>query len=397
LRSKPLAALAAIVLVGAAPWLAGCSRHKAPPPAGPPTVGVVTVQAQPVALETELPGRTSPVTSSDVRPQVNGIILKRLFEEGSQVRAGQVLYQIDPRTYQAAADQARGQLANAQASLTTNRLRAERYGELIKINAVSRQDYDDARAAAQQAQANVTQTRAAVRSAEINLGYTRVTAPVSGRIGRSTFTPGALVTANQTEPLATIQQLDPIYVDLSQSSAALLRLERSLAGGKLRSAGQAGPAVRLILEDGSTYPLAGRLQFTDVTVDPTSGTVNLRAVFPNPNRTLLPGMYVRAHITEGVSPQAILAPQRAVARDPKGGGTAYVVDAAGHAQLRNLTIVRAIGDSWLISAGLQPGDRLIVDGLQRVQAGAPVRPTPYRPTAAQPAGAPGGGAPGGGT
>jgi membrane fusion protein (multidrug efflux system) len=381
-RSKPFALAAVCMIAAVGIVLSSCSRRPSAPPPPPPDVGVVVVRAQPVALQTELPGRTSPVTTSDVRPQVNGIILKRLFKEGTNVRAGQVLYEIDPQTYQAAADQARGQLANAEANLTTTRLKAQRYGELIKINAVSRQDYDDAKAAAQQAQANVTQMRAALRAAQINLGYTRVTAPISGRIGRSTFTPGALVTASQTEPLTTIQQLDPIYVDLSQSSAALLRLERRLAHGQLRNPAAAEAKVRLILEDGSPYPHEGRLQFTDVTVDPTSGSVDLRAVFPNPDRILLPGMYVRAQITEGVAPDGILAPQRAVTHDPKGGGTAYVVDAQNKAQLRNLTLVRAVGDDWLVAAGLKPGDRLIVDGLQRVKPGAPVHPVPFKPPAA---------------
>lgn len=388
MRSIRLAVLAACVLALAAPELAGCTRHPTAPPAGPPDVGVITLEPQAVTLQTELPGRTSPITTSDVRPQVNGIVLKRLFQEGANVRAGQVLYEIDPRTYQAAVDQARGQLANAQANLTTTRLKAERYGELIKINAVSRQDYDDAKAAAEQAQANVAQMRATLRSAQINLDYTRVTAPISGRIGRSTFTPGALVTASQTDALTTIQQLDPIYVDLSQSSAALLRLERRLAHGQLRSPGGAHTKVRLVLEDGSPYPIEGRLEFTDVTVDQNSGTVNLRAVFPNPGRILLPGMYVRAQIAEGVAPNGILAPQRALSRDPKGGGTAFVVDAQGHAQLRNVTIVRAVGDNWLVSQGLAAGDRLIVDGLQRVHPGAPVHAVPFTAPAQAAAGGP---------
>ena len=358
----------------------GCARRKAESAPPPPDVGVVVLQTQPVSLETELPGRSSPITTSDVRPQVSGIILKRLFVEGANVRAGQVLYQIDPRTYQAQADQARAQLANAQANLTTTKLKAERYAELIKINAISRQDFDDARAAADQARASADQARASLRAAQINLDYTKVTAPISGRIGRSTFTPGALVTASQTDALATIQQLDPIYVDLSQSSAALLRLERELAHGQLKNAGGTHARARLVLEDGSAYPHEGELQFTDVSVDQTSGTVNLRVLVPNPDRILLPGMYVRARIVEGVAPQAILAPQQAVSRDPKGGGTAYVVDAQNHAQLRNLTLVRAVGDAWLVGAGLAPGDRLIVDGLQRVHPGAPVHPVPFKPS-----------------
>ena len=374
MRPLPLAVLAASTLALLA-GLEACARH-APPSPPPPDVGVVALQPQSVPLETELPGRLNPTTSSDVRPQVGGLILKRLFQEGADVHAGQVLYEIDPKPYQASADQARGQLANAEANLTTTRLKAQRYGELIKINAISQQDYDDAKAAGQQAEATVVQTRAALRSAEINLGYTKVTAPISGRIGRSSFTPGALVTASQTDALATIQKLDPIYVDLSQSSAALLRLERELAHGQLSHADAAKAEVHLVLEDGSAYPLAGRLEFTDVTVDQNAGTVDLRAVFPNPNRILLPGMYVRAHITEGVAPNAILAPQQAVSRDPKGGGTAYVVDASGHARPRSLTILRAVGDTWLVSAGLSAGDRLIVDGLQRVKPGVAVHAVP---------------------
>lgn len=361
--------------------LAGCGRKsQAMPPMGPPDVGVVVIRPEPVQLQTELPGRTNPVMISDVRPQVSGIVLKRLFTEGAEVKAGQVLYEIDPSTYRAAADQARGQLANAEANATTTRLKAERYDELVKINAISRQDYDDARAASAQAQANVAQTKAALRAAQINLDYTSVRAPIAGRIGRSTYTPGALVTAGQANALATIQQLDPMYVDLSQSSAELLRLKHDLSQGDLRHDG-ASARVRLVLDDGSTYPEEGHLEFTDVTVDPNSGTVNLRAVFPNPKRVLLPGMYVRAQITEGVAPNGILAPQQGVSRDPTGAATAYVVDAAGKAELRKLTVARAVGDRWLVSAGLKPGDHLIVDGLQRVRPGAPVHPVLLRSAA----------------
>ena len=390
MRPLHLAVLAACS-IALLPGLEGCARH-APPSPPPPDVGVVVLQPQTVPLETELPGRLNPTTSSDVRPQVGGLILKRLFQEGADVHAGQVLYEIDPKPYQASADQARGQLANAEANLTTTRLKAQRYGELIKINAISQQDYDDAKAAGQQAEATVVQQRAALRSAEINLGYTKVTAPISGRIGRSSFTPGALVTASQSDALATIQKLDPIYVDLSQSSAALLRLERGLAHGQLSHPDAARTEVRLVLEDGSAYPLAGRLEFTDVTVDQNAGTVDLRAVFPNPNRILLPGMYVRAHITEGVAQNAILAPQQGVSRDPKGGGTAFVVDAQGHAQPRRLTILRAVGDAWLVSAGLSAGDRLIVDGLQRVKPGAAVHAVPASSPNAFPSSAPAGAA-----
>lgn len=374
-------AFAGVAMVAAACTLQACGpRSSAQPQMGPPEVGTVVIQPQAVSLTSELPGRTAPITVSDVRPQVGGIVLKRLFKEGADVRAGQVLYQIDARTYQAAADQARGQLANAEANVTATRLKAERYADLVKINAVSRQDYDDAKAAAQQAAASAVQARAALRAAMINLDYTRVRAPISGRIGRSTFTPGALVTASQTEPLATIQQLDPIYVDVSQSSAELLRLQRNLSQGHLTDAGRT--RVRLVLEDGTSYPLEGRLEFTDVAVDPNSGAVSLRAVFPNPKRILLPGMYVRAIVTEGADPSAILAPQQAVIRDPKGGAVAYVVDAKGKAELRTLTTSRAVGDRWLITSGLRAGDRLILDGLQRVQPGALVRPVAVRPPGA---------------
>ena len=354
------------------------------------------IRSEPVSLQTELPGRTNPFTVSEVRPQVSGIVLSREFQEGSNVRQGQVLYRIDPATYRAAVAQAQGQLANAEANLTTTRLRAERYADLVKINAVSRQDYDDAAAAYGQARAAVQQSRGALQTAQINLGYTDVRAPISGRIGRSVYTKGALVTANQTDALTTIQQLDPMYVDLSQSSAELLRLRADVARGQVQRGGPLAARVRLMLEDGSTYPLDGRLQFTDVTVDPNSGTVDLRVVVPNPAGVLLPGMYVRAQIVEGVDPAGILAPQQGVTRDPKGDATALVVNAQGKAEQRQLQVVRAIGDKWLVNQGLAPGDRLIVEGLQRVRPGMAVRAvpagSPARPGPANGAGAPGGGA-----
>ena len=356
----------------------------------------MVIRSEPVSLQTELPGRTNPFTVSEVRPQVSGIVLSREFQEGSNVRQGQVLYRIDPATYRAAVAQAQGQLANAEANLTTTRLRAERYADLVKINAVSRQDYDDAAAAYGQARAAVQQSRGALQTAQINLGYTDVRAPISGRIGRSVYTKGALVTANQTDALTTIQQLDPMYVDLSQSSAELLRLRADVARGQVQRGGPLAARVRLMLEDGSTYPLDGRLQFTDVTVDPNSGTVDLRVVVPNPAGVLLPGMYVRAQIVEGVDPAGILAPQQGVTRDPKGDATALVVNAQGKAEQRQLQVVRAIGDKWLVNQGLAPGDRLIVEGLQRVRPGMAVRAvpagSPARPGPANGAGAPGGGA-----
>jgi membrane fusion protein (multidrug efflux system) len=364
------------------PWLAaalsavalsGCAK-KPPPqgPKGPPTVGVVTLAPQTVELSNELPGRTTAYETADVRPQVNGVILKRLFVEGSLVRKGQPLYQIDAAPYRAALDQAKAQLANAQALVVTDKAKADRYGELVKINAVAKQDYDDAVAAYRQAAATVEQQRAAVETATINLGYTRVTAPISGRIGRSAVTVGGLATTGQTTALTTIQNFDPIYVDLTQSAPEVLRLRQEIARGNLGATGPAGVAVHLKLDDGVTYPMDGRLKFTDVTVDPTTGSVTLRAEFPNPRGFLLPGLYVRAVIVEGIDHHAILVPQRGVSRNEKGAPTAIVVDAAGKAQQRDIVTSRTIGDQWLVSSGLAAGDRVVVDGLQSVKPNMPV-------------------------
>jgi membrane fusion protein (multidrug efflux system) len=333
---------------------------------------VVTIQAQPVSLESDLPGRTSPYETSDVRPQVNGIIKARPFTEGSNVRAGQLLYQIDPAPYRATYDQAVAQLANAKASLITAKLKSERYADMIKINAVSQQDADDARAVADEDAATVQQDAAAVESARINLAYTRVTAPISGRIGTSTVTRGALVTSGQTTALTTIQRLDPIYVDVAQTAAELLALKDDMTRtGK--GAVTPSVAVRLQLGDGRTYPLGGRLQFTDVTVDQTTGSVTLRAIFPNPNAVLLPGMYVRAEVVEGVDPAGILAPQQAVTYDERGRATAMIVDGGGHAQARVLTVAGAVGHQWRVTEGLKAGDRLIVVGGANAKPGAPVK------------------------
>jgi membrane fusion protein (multidrug efflux system) len=356
----------------------------------PPEVSVYGVHAEPVTLQTDLPGRTSPFEVSEVRPQVGGIIKARLFTEGANVRAGQVLYEIDPSTYRAAYDQAKAQLASAQANVLTAQAKADRYADLVKINAVSRQDYDDAEAVARQAAAGVRQQEAAVEATRINLGYTRVTAPISGRIGRSSVTQGALVTAGQADALTTIQRLDPIYVDVTQSAAELLHLRRDIAAGQLNAGGGGSAVVRLTLDDGSVYPAPGKLQFTDVTVDASTGAVTLRAVFPNPNDELLPGMYVRAAVIEGVDPSGILVPQQGVTRDQQGDPTALVVDAQGKARLRVLHTDRAIGDKWLVSSGLSPGDRVIVDGLQRVRPDAPVKVVPAGSTAPPPPGAGGG-------
>ncbi|HXV00500.1 MAG TPA: efflux RND transporter periplasmic adaptor subunit [Caulobacteraceae bacterium] len=374
---SPLARATAATLVLAA----GCARHESQGGQGgdrnqgTPDVGVITLTAAPVVLTAELAGRTSPFETSDVRPQVGGVIIGRPFTEGANVRAGQILYQIDPAPYRAAYDQARAQQASAQANVVTTQLKAQRYGELVKINGVSKQDADDAEAAYKQAAASVQQLKAAATAARINLAYATITAPISGRAGRSTVTKGALVTAAQTAALTTIQRLDPIYVDVTQSAADLLRLKRAVASGQL-TGGPTSVPVRLKLEDGSLYPQSGKLQFTDVTVDQTTGAVTLRAIFPNPDGVLLPGMYVRAEVAEGVAPSAVLAPQQGVSRDERGLPTALVVDGAGKAQLRSLTLGQAVAGRWLVTSGLKPGDRLIVDGLQRAKAGQAVHAAP---------------------
>ncbi|WP_157267311.1 efflux RND transporter periplasmic adaptor subunit [Azohydromonas aeria] len=365
--------------------LAGCSKggqQQAAPAAPPPAqVGVVTVQVQPLTLRTELAGRTTPYLVAEVRPQVGGLIQKRLFEEGSFVKAGQTLYQIDPATLQANLESARASLAKAQANVATAELRARRYDELVTIDAVSKQARDDAQAQLLQARADVATAAAAVKTAQISVQYAQVSAPISGIAGRSTVTPGALVTASQAAPLVTVQQLDPIYVDIQRASAELLQLQRAFAAGKLQRVDAGRARVRLQLEDGSSYPLEGTLKFAEATVDPGTGNVTLRAVFPNPKGLLLPGMYVRALLEEGSTPSAILAPQRAVTRDPKGQALAMVVGPDNKVQPRPLKVDRAVGDQWLVAEGLQPGDRLIVDGLQKVRPGATVQPVPVTPAA----------------
>jgi len=349
---------------------------------GPAAVSVITIEPQPVTLTAELPGRTTALEVADVRPQVSGIIQKRLFVEGSMVRAGQPLYQIDPRPYRAALDQALAQLASAQANLVTARLKSERYADLVKIKAVSQQDADDARAAFGQAAAAVQQQQAAVESARINLGYTTITAPISGRIGVSTATAGALATSGQTNALSTIQTLDPIYVDLTQSAVDHLKLFQDLSRVGPDGGPPKGAPVRAQLVDGQDYPTPGRLQFSDITVDQTTGSVTLRAQFANPKGVLLPGMYVRAKLIEGVDPAGILAPQAAVGRDEKGRPTALVVDGAGKAELRVLEVAGAIGNQWRVTKGLSPGDRLITVGGQNAKPGAPVRVVPASPAQA---------------
>ena len=354
--------------------LCGCGA-RSPAERPPPTVGVVTLEPQAVTLTTELPGRTNPYEIADVRPQVGGIIKARLFDEGAIVHAGQVLYQIEPAPFQAAYDQATAQVANAEANLVTTRLKAQRYADLVKIHAVSSQDADDAEAAFKQAEATVQQDRAAAEAARINLDFTRVTAPITGRIGISTVTKGALVSASQATALDTIQRLDPIYVDVTQSVAQVVALRRQIAQGRVSGA-SGGAEAHLTLDDGAPYPLAGRLQVTDVTVDQTTDAVTLRAVFPNPSAVLLPGMFVRATIVEGVAPNVLLAPQQAVGHDQKGEPTALVVDAQGVVEQRVLQVAQTVGDKWLVTSGLNAGDRVIVEGAQAVQPGAHVRAIP---------------------
>jgi RND family efflux transporter MFP subunit len=345
--------------------LCGCG-HKAPPSAPPPPkVSVVTVQAQAVPIVTELPGRVAGYRTADVRPQVNGIILKRLFVEGSDVKAGQQLYQIDPAPYQASYDSAVAAHASAQAL-------AERYKPLVEANAVSKQDYDNAVASHLQAQASV-------ETARINLIYTRVLSPITGRIGRSLITEGALVTANQATVLATVQQLDPVYVDVTQPTTTLLRLQKEAAAGLLKQNEVGQAQVRVRLEDGSDYAHPGTLEFSEVTVDEGTGSVTLRALMPNPERLLLPGMFVREEIQEGVRQGAVLAPQQGVSHDPKGKPNALVVGPDNTVELRTIATDRAIGDQWLVTSGLKPGDRVIVEGIQSAKPGAKVVPEEYRP------------------
>jgi len=368
-------ALAAALLNGA--WLTGCdSRTEAQPAPVPPEVATITLQPQRVELTTELPGRTSAYRIAEIRPQVSGIIQKRLFEEGSDVKAGQVLYQIDPAPFQVALDSAKASLGKAQANLPSIRLKVERYKELIADKAVSQQDYDDAVAAVEQTKAEIEYWKSQVEAARINLNYTRVTAPFAGRIGKTHVRTGTVVTAYQSQPFATVQQLDPIYVDVVQSSADLLRLRRSYETGQLSADVGNERKVRLVLEDGTPYSLEGKLQFRDVTVDPTTGSYTVRIVVPNPNHLLLPGMFVRAIVQEGVAEQAILAPQQGVSRTAKGDPFALVVDESGTVQQRMLTLNRAIGDQWLISSGLSAGERVIVEGMLNVRPGAVVRVVP---------------------
>lgn len=366
--------------------MTSCSRPQQAAQA-PSSVEVATVVVAPqrAVLTTELPGRTAAFRVAEVRPQVNGLIQKRLFEEGSDVVAGQELYQIDPAQFQAAYDSALAALGRVESNLPAIRARAQRFEDLVSDKAVSQQGYDDAAAALNQAEADVKYYKASAENARINLGYTRITAPISGRIGRSTITEGAIVTAYQPLALATIQQLDPIYVDVPQSTNDLLNLERRLEQKQLSSEGAEANAVRLLFDDGTEYPLSGTFQFRDLEVDPSTASVTLRAVFPNPKGVLLPGMFVRAVVREGVNEEAILVPQQAVSRDTKGHPIALVVNAQKVIEARPLTLDRALGNKWLVSSGLKAGDHLVVEGLQKARPGMPAREVPFGAEAKAPA------------
>lgn len=344
-----------------------------------PAVSVYTVKSAPLSVTTELPGRTDAYRVAEVRPQVSGIVLRRNFTEGGDVNAGDSLYQIDPATYQAAYDSAEGDLAKAQAAARIAHLTVKRYVPLVGTQYVSKQEYDQAVATAQQADAGVTAAQAAVESARINLAYTKVTSPISGRIGKSSVTEGALVTNGQATALATVQQLDPIYVDVTQSSSDFMHLKQSSL-----QKGDGGSSVQLLMENGQPYPLKGTLQFSDVTVDESTGSITLRAIFPNPQHMLLPGMFVRARIDEGTQPDAILVPQQGVTRTPRGDATVMVVNDKNQVESRTVVAPQAVGDRWLVTEGLKNGDRVIVSGLQKVRPGVTVVATPD--TSATPAG-----------
>ncbi len=372
--------LPSFIIISAA-LLAGCNDQgdtQAHP--AEPQVTVHVVESAPLAVTTELPGRTTSFRIAEVRPQVSGIVLKRNFTEGSDVEAGQSLYQIDPATYQADYDSAKGELAKSEAAAAIAHLTVKRYIPLVGTKYISQQEYDQAIADARQADASVTAAKAAVESARINLAYTKVTSPISGRIGKSNVTEGALVTNGQATELATVQQLDPIYVDVTQSSNDFMRLKQSIEQGSLHK-DSTSSAVELVMENGQAYPLKGSLQFSDVTVDESTGSITLRAVFPNPQHTLLPGMFVRARIDEGVQPNAILVPQQGVTRTPRGDATVMVVNDKSQVEPRAVVAAQAIGDKWLISDGLKPGDKVIVSGLQKARPGVQVKATTDAPAA----------------
>lgn len=375
---------AAFFAIALSAVLTACSDRGNPAPAASAAqVSVVTLKSQPVVLTRELPGRASPYLVAEVRPQVNGIVKRRLFTEGGLVKAGAPLYQIDDAIYRAEYNSAKASFARAQATLVSARLTAKRTAELTKIDAVSRQDNENAIAALRQAEADVEAAKAVVQANAVTLGYARIVSPISGRIGKSSVTQGALVTANQAAALATVQQLDPIYVDLTQSSAELLQLRRELAAGTLESTKKL--PVTILLEDGTEYSHPGKLEFSEVTVDPGTGSFMLRVVVENPNHVLLPGMYVRAVVGNGVRENAILVPQRGIARDPKGNTSAMVVGKDGKVEARAVQVSRTIGDQWLVEGGLAAGDKVIVEGLQKIKPGVLVEATEMSAPATAPA------------
>jgi len=365
----------AAAAVGAALLLAACGKEQGGPPP-PPEVAVITLQPRKIEITDQLPGRTTAYRVAEVRPQVTGIVQRRLFSEGSEVKAGDQLFQIDAASYRAALNSAEAALKRAEAQAVSARLLEERYGPLIAANAVSKQENDDAIAASARAAADVAAARAQVETARINVVYTQVLSPINGRIGRALVTEGALVTSQQQSPLATVQQLDPIYVDITQSSTEMLRLQRQLANGELLKTADNQAEVGLTLEDGSLYGERGRLKVSEASVDPSTGSVVLRAEFPNPKRELLPGMFVRAQLTRGTLSAALLVPQRGVSHNPKGDATVLVVEQDDKVAERVVTADRAINGEWLVTAGLNAGDRVIVDGLQKAKPGSPVKPVP---------------------
>ncbi|HGG3848927.1 TPA: multidrug efflux RND transporter periplasmic adaptor subunit AcrA [Salmonella enterica subsp. enterica serovar Javiana] len=372
-KNRGLTPLAVVLMLSGSLALTGCD-DKQDQQGGQQMqeVGVVTLKTEPLQITTELPGRTVAYRIAEVRPQVSGIILKRNFVEGSDIEAGVSLYQIDPATYQATYDSAKGDLAKAQAAANIAELTVKRYQKLLGTQYISKQEYDQALADAQQATAAVVAAKAAVETARINLAYTKVTSPISGRIGKSSVTEGALVQNGQASALATVQQLDPIYVDVTQSSNDFLRLKQELANGSLKQ--ENGKAkVDLVTSDGIKFPQSGTLEFSDVTVDQSTGSITLRAIFPNPDHTLLPGMFVRARLQEGTKPTALLVPQQGVTRTPRGDATVLVVGADNKVETRQIVASQAIGDKWLVTDGLKAGDRVVVSGLQKVRPGAQVK------------------------
>lgn len=366
--------LAVVLMLSGGLALTGCDNKPAQQGGAQPMpeVGIVTLQTAPLQITTELPGRTNAYRVAEVRPQVSGIILKRHFVEGSDVKEGVSLYQIDPATYKASYESAKGDLAKAQAAANIAHLTVKRYEKLLGTQYISQQEYDTAVANAQQSDAMVVAGKAAVETARINLAYTKVTSPISGRIGKSAVTEGALVQNGQATALATVQQLDPIYVDVTQSSNDFLRLKQELADGTLQQ--ENGKAkIELMTSEGVKYPQSGVLEFSDVTVDRTTGSITLRAIFPNPDHTLLPGMFVRARLLEGTNPDALLVPQQGVTRNARGDATVMVVGEGDKVEIRPVNAIQAIGDKWLVTSGVKAGDRVIVSGLQKVRPGAPVK------------------------